>query len=156
MKKAMITLLAAGLLLAGTTQAAVRLSCEVQRDLAEGGSRAPRVSELVWSEAHGGGAGPGRVATSIGQIAAGEDLKTITLDGQPVLLPEQVTGLLRFGKAYDYGARIVLAYLVEREWDSSATPSEVVYALDKQGAVTEVDVLPGDAAEAGGHCLLIQ
>lgn len=132
------------------------LSCRIQQDLAGSGGRAPKVSELVWSEAHGEGAGPGRVSTSIGPIAAGEDLKTITLDGQPIALPDQVTGLLRFGKAYDYGDRVVLAYLVEREWDSSATPSEVVYALDKQGTVSEVDVLPGGAAEASGHCVLIQ
>lgn len=132
------------------------LSCRVQQDLAGSGGRAPKVSELVWSEAHGEGAGAGRVSTSVGAIAAGEDLKTVTVNGQPIPLPEQVTGLLRFGKAYDYGDRVVLAYLVEREWDSSATPSQVVYALDKQRAVTEIDVLPGDAAEAGGHCVLIQ
>lgn len=138
----------------GTAFGQASLSCRVEQDLAEGG--APRVSELVWSQAHGEGAGPGRVSTSIGPIAAGEDLKTITLDGQPVALPDQVTGLLRFGKAYDYRGRVVLAYLVEREWDSSATPSEVVYGLDKQGTVSEVDVLPGGAAEDSGHCVLIQ
>lgn len=149
-------LLVAGLLLTGTTQAAGSLSCRVQQDLGGGGSRAPKVNELIWSEAHGDAGGVGQVATSIGAIAAGDDLKSITLAGQPIPLPEQVRGLLRFGKAYDYAGRVVLAYLVEREWDSSATPSEVVYALDKQGAVTEIDVLPGDAAEAGGHCLLIQ
>lgn len=149
-------LLVAGLLLTATTQAAESLSCQVEKDLAAGADKAPKVSEIVWSEAHGDAGGVGQVATSLGAIAPGEDLKTITLDGQPMRLPEQVTGLLRFGKAYDYGDRVVLAYLVEREWDSSATPSEVVYALDKQGTVTEVDVLPGDAAEAGGHCVLIQ
>ena len=150
------TMLAAGLLPAGTAQAGESLSCQVQKDLDAGAEKAPKVSELVWSEAHGDAGGVGQVATSLGAIAPGEDLKTITLDGHPVQLPEQVAGLLRFGKAYDYGDRVVLAYLVEREWDSSATPSEVVYALDKQGTVAEVDVLPGDAAEAGGHCVLIQ
>lgn len=139
----------------GTAFGQASLSCRVQQDLAEGGSKAPRVSELVWSQAHGEGAGPGRVVTGIGTIAAGEDLKAITLDGQPIRLPAEVAGLLRFGKAYDYRDKVVLAYRVEREWDSSATPSEVVYALNKQRVITEVDVLPGDAVEDGSHCVLI-
>lgn len=155
MKKTM-TMLAAGLLLAGTTQAADSLSCRVQQDLAVNGSGTPKVSELVWSEAHGDAARAGRVVTGIGTIAAGDDLKSITLDGQPVELPAEVKGLLRFGKAYDYGDRVVLAYRVEREEDASATPSEVVYALGKSRAVAEADVLPGSEWEAPGHCVLIQ
>lgn len=155
MKRTTTALLATGFLLASAAHAKEGLSCRVQQDLAAGPSKALKATEFTWSTAHGSAEEANAVPTSIGDFAPGEDLKSITLDGQSIQLPAEVDGLIRFGKVYDYGDRIVVAYRVEREWDSTATPSEVVYALDKQRAATEVDLLPGDAMENGSHCVLI-
>jgi hypothetical protein len=155
MTKTMPVLLAAGFLLTGAVQASEGLSCRIHQDLMAGEGQAPETTEFIWSTAHESAEQSRAIATSIGEIAPGEDVKSITLNGQPVQLPTEVDGLIRFGKVYDYGDRVVLAYRVEREWDSSATPSEVVYALNKQRAVTDIDLLPGDAVEDGTHCVLI-
>lgn len=148
--------LAAAVLLAGTAQAGTSLSCRVQQDLKGSGSAAPRTIEFVWSTADDGAKPTGPIKTRIGTIAPGTDLKSITLNGKPVQLPAQAGGLIRFGKAYDYGNRVVLAYRLERQWDATATPSEVVYALDKTHVVKDIDILPGSEFEAPGHCILVE
>ncbi|MCD9030860.1 hypothetical protein LDO32_03810 [Luteimonas sp. Y-2-2-4F] len=147
--------LALGLTLGvGSLQAAESLSCRVQQDL-EGADGAPEVREFIWSTAHGGSEPTGAIKTAIGTIGQGEALGSITLDGQPVQLPTETRGVIRFGTAYDYGDRVVLAYRVERQDDSSATPSEVVYTLDKSRVVADADILPGSQSEAPGHCILV-
>lgn len=165
MKKTMATL-AAGFLLAGTAQAADSLSCQVQQDLAAGAGRAPKVTEFIWSTAHGGSEPTGPVKTRIGTLhyASGRrDTQwgpmpndTLTLDGTPLKVPPEVNGVIRFGKAFDYDDRVALAYLAEREDDSSATPSEIVLLLAKTGAVSATDIQAGSADTDPNHCTLVE
>ena len=131
------------------------LSCRIQQDLAAGAGKVPMTTEFVWSTAHNSSAPSSAVKTSIGKIDQGEALGSVLLDGQPVQLPATTRGVIRFGKVFDYGDRVVLAYRVEREWDSTASPSEVVYALDKRRTISDVDILPGNEAQTSGHCILI-
>lgn len=151
----------AGLLLglifaAGSGQAGQSLSCRVQADLAAGQGTAPKATSFVWSTADDGSRPTGPMKTGIGTIAPENGLKSIVLNGKPVQLPAEAVGLIRFGHVYDYGKRVVVAYRVEREWDATATPSEVVYALDKSRAVTAADILPGSEMERPGHCTLVE
>lgn len=165
MKKTMATL-AAGLLLAGTAQAADSLSCQLKQDLAAGAGRAPKVTEFIWSTAHGGSEPTGPIQTRIGTIHYESGQRntqwgpmpndTLTLDGTPLKVPPAVNGVIRFGKAFDYGDRVALAYLAEREDDSSATPSEIVLLLDKTGAVSATDVQAGNAGADPNHCTLVE
>lgn len=143
------------ILVADCAQAGQSLSCRVQADLAAG-KGAPKVTLFTWSTADDGTKPTGPVKSSIGTIAPGKDLKSIKMDGKPVTLPADLRGLIRFGKVYDYGNRVVLAYRAEREWDSTATPSEVVYAIDKTRVVNSADVLPGSEMERPGHCTLVE
>lgn len=143
------------LLMATGAQAGESLSCQIQKGQASGVADATKVSEFVWSTAHDSTAPTGAIATSIGKIDQGDALGAITLNGQPVQLPAEVRGLIRFGKVYDYGGFAVLAYRVERDFDSTATPNEVVYRLDKTRVVAEVDLLPGEVMEDPSHCILI-
>lgn len=142
-------------LAAGCAQAAEGLSCRVEQDLA-GADGAPEVREFIWSTAHGGSEPTGAIKTAIGAVGQGEALGSVTLNGKPVQLPTETRGVIRFGKVYDYGDRVVLAYRVERQDDSSATPSEVVYTLDKSRVVADADILPGSQSEAPGHCILVE
>lgn len=154
---ALILIMASGSALAQET-----LSCQVQGDLTKH-SAAPKVTDFTWSTAHNSSSPTGAIATSIGKIAQGRAQGSITLSGKPVQLPNEVRGVIRFGKVYDYGGRVALAYRVEREFDSSATPSEVVFRLDKTRVVAEAEVLPGEAAfndilarDYPDHCTLVE
>jgi hypothetical protein len=160
------TMLAAGLLLAGAAQASESLSCLVQKDLVAGAGQAPKVTEFTWSTAHGGSEPTGPIKASIGAIhyASGQrDTQwgpmpndTLTLNGTPLKVPAAVNGVIRFGKAFDYGNRVALAYLAEREDDSSATPSEIVLLLDNAGVVSATDIQPGNADADPNHCTLVE
>lgn len=132
------------------------LSCQVQRDLQSDVGCAPKATEFVWSTADDSSKPTRVIETRIGTIRPSGDLKSITLDGKPVSLPAEVSGLIRFGTVYDYGNRVVLAYRAERQWDATATPSEVVYALDKRRIVAVADILPGSEFERPGHCVLVE
>lgn len=159
-------MLAAGLLLAGTTQAADSPSCRVKQDVAAGAGRAPKVTEFIWSTAHGGSEPTGPLKTSAGTLSYTSGQRdtqwgpmpndTLTLDGTPLKVPPEVNGVIRFGKAFDYGDRVALAYLAEREDDSSATPSEIVLLLDKTGAVSATDIQPGNADTDPNYCTLVE
>lgn len=140
----------------GSAAAGESLSCRVQRDLAAGAGATPKVSEFIGSTAHDSSEPTGAVATNIGKIRPDDDLANITLDGKSIQLQPEARGLIRFGNVYDYGDRVALAYLVEREDDASATPSQVVLLLNKNGTVSETDVLPGTASSTDGHCTLIE
>lgn len=165
MKKTMATL-AAGLLLAGTVQADDSLSCRVKQDLAAGAGRAPKVTEFIWSTAHHSSEPTGPIKTSIGTLSYTSGRRdtqwgpmpndTLTLNGMPLKVPAEVNGVIRFGKAFDYGDRVALAYLAEREDDSSATPSEIVLLLDKAGAVSATDIQAGNADIDPNHCTLVE
>ncbi len=86
----------------------------------------------------------------------GRDYKrAIKLDGKPVLLPQDAQSVIGFGKVYDFGSAVALAYLGEREEDSSARPSQIVIVINKAGSVIASEVLPGIATNQGSHCLLI-
>ncbi|WP_431780138.1 hypothetical protein [Stenotrophomonas maltophilia] len=86
----------------------------------------------------------------------GRDYKrAVTLNGKPVLLPPEAHSVIGFGKVYDFKDAIALAYLGEREEDSSARPSQIVIVINKAGSVIDSEVLPGAATNPGSHCLLI-
>lgn len=157
MGKRKATLSAGVMLLAvvAGAQAGESLSCQVQNQQVRGVDGAPKVTEFIWSTAHNSSEPTGAIATSIGKIDQADALGAIALDGRPVQLPAEARGLIRFGKVYDFGNFVVLAYRAEREFDSTATPSEVVYRLDKARVVGQVDILPGDLMEAPDHCTLI-
>lgn len=150
--KQTISVLAVGLLLAGHVHAGDSLSCQLKKSAAKG-------TGFAWSYAHGGADGPDTILTSIGTIGYEEGPRytsLITLDGKPIALPAQHAGLIRFGKVFEQGEQVALAYLVERESDSSASPSQLVFLLDKSGAVSQVSVQAGDVEPAASHCNLIQ
>lgn len=142
------------------------LSCQIHRDIAQGQGKAPQVTEFVWSTAHGSAEPTGAIKTDLGAIhyTSGQrktewgpmSHDTLTLDGQPIATPPEVNGVIRFGKAFDYGDQVALAFLAEREEDSSATPSEVVLMLGKTGKVTETDIQPGNAELDPNHCTLVE
>jgi hypothetical protein len=140
-------------------QAGESLSCRVHNNQIKGAATAPVAAEFIWSAAHGTDEATGRIKTSIGQIdqGAGTGPTTVlTLNGKVLPLPASLSGSIRFGRAIDYGSKVVLAYLVERADDSSASPSQVVLLLGQGGAVLETDLLPGTAPSPGDHCVLIQ
>lgn len=165
MKKTMATL-ATGFLLASTAQAADSLSCRVKQDLAAGADRAPKVTEFIWSTAHNSSEPSGPIQTSIGTLSYTDGRRetqwgplpndALTLNGMALKVPPTVNGVIRFGKAFDYGDRVALAFLAEREGDSSATPSEIVLLLDKAGKVSETDIQPGNDAADPNHCTLVE
>jgi hypothetical protein len=100
----------------------------------------------------------GPIRTRIDRIdpVEGRDYKrAIKLDGKPVLLPAEAHSVVGFGKVYDFGNAVALAYLGERDEDSSARPSQIVIIINKAGAVIDSEVLPGAATNPGNHCLLI-
>jgi hypothetical protein len=150
--KRTITALAAGLLLACSVQASDSLSCQLKESAGEG-------TAFAWSYAHGEAEGPDTVATSIGTIGYAEGPRytsLITLDGKPIALPPEHAGQIRFGKVFEHDGQVALAYLVEREHDSSASPSELVFLVDKSGAVSHLSVQPGNAEPVAGHCNVIE
>ncbi len=150
--KETITALAAGLLLACSAQAADSLSCQLKQSAAEGTS-------FAWGYAHGEADGPDTIQTSIGTIGYAEGpgyTTAITLDGRPITLPAEHAGQIRFGKVFEHGEQVALAYLVERKRDSSASPSEIVFLVDPNGTVSNIDLQPGNAEPVIGHCNLIQ
>lgn len=159
-------MVAACLAACGPALADSSLSCRVKQDLATGAGQAPKVVEFIWSTAHHSSEPTGPIKTRLGTIhyTSGQRQTewgpvphdTLTLNGQSVPAPPEVNGVIRFGKAFDYGDRVALAFLAEREDDSGATPSEVVLLLDKTGAIAETDTQPGKAELDPNHCTLIE
>ncbi len=142
-----------------STEAENSLSCQLQSGQfrVDGGGR-PKFSEFIWATGHGSATPTGPIRTSIGRIdpVEGRDYKrAIKLDGKPVLLPAEAHGVVGFGKVYDFGSAVALAYLGERDEDSSARPSQIVIVINKAGAVIDWEVLPGTSLNPGKHCLLI-
>lgn len=144
---------------AASAEAAPSLSCQLQSgQFKAGGGGKPKVSAFVWATGHGSAIPTGPVRTSIGRIdpMEGRDYKrAIKLDGKPVLLPPDAQSVIGFGKVYDFGGAVALAYLGEREEDSSARPSQIVIVITKAGSVIASEVLPGIATNQGSYCLLI-
>ena len=144
---------------AASAEAAPSLSCQLKTGQfrVDGGGR-PKVSEFIWATGHGSAMPTGPIRTRIGRIdpADGPDYKRmLKLDGKPILLPPDTRSVIGFGKVYDFKDAIALAYLGEREEDSSARPSQIVIVIDKAGSVIDSEVLPGTATNPGSHCLLI-
>lgn len=149
--KAPIITLAAGLLLAGNAHAGKSLSCQLKE-------RAGKGTAFAWSYAHSEAPGPNTIKTSIGKIgyAEGPNFTTsITLNGRPFVLPPEHAGLIRFGKVYEHGGKVAMAYRVQREIDSASSPSELVFLVDAKGAVHNIELQPGDTEPAKGYCSLI-
>ncbi|MFL4515587.1 hypothetical protein [Stenotrophomonas pavanii] len=144
---------------AASAGAAPSLSCQLQSGQFRGdGGGKPKVSEFIWASGHGSATPTGPIRTRIGRIdpVEGRDYKcAIKLDGKPVLLPAEAHSVIGFGKVYDFGGTVALAYLGEREEDSSARPSQIVVVINKAGSVIDSEVLPGTATIPGNHCLLI-
>lgn len=154
-----LALLAGLLTCAFSAEAAQSLSCRVQAGQVTGTLKPPRVTEFVWSAAHGTDEATGPIRTSLGLVdqGAGSTASTVlTLSGKRLALPASLAGSVRFGRVIDYGGKVALAYLAERAEDSSASPSQVVVLLGPGGVVLEMDVLPGTAASPGEHCVVIQ
>lgn len=144
---------------AASAEAAPGLSCQLKTgQFRVGGVGNPKVSEFIWASGHGSATPTGSIRTSIGRIdpVEGPDYKrTLKLDGKPVPLPPDAQSVIGFGKVYDFKDAIALAYLGEREEDSSARPSQIVIVINKAGSVIDSEVLPGAATNPGSHCLLI-
>lgn len=154
------SLLLMGLLIcAFGAQAGDSLSCRVHSKQIKGTGKTPVIAEFIWSAAHGTDEPTGLIETSIGQIGQGDGsgpATVLTLNGKALSLPASLAGSIRFGRSVDYGGKVALAYLVERQDDSSASPSQVVLLLGQGGAVLETDLLPGTAPSPDDHCVLIQ
>ncbi len=144
---------------AASADAAPSLSCQLQSgQFSAGGVGHPKVSEFVWATGHGSAIPTAPVRTRIGRIdpVEGRDYKrAIKLDGKPILLPPDTRSVIGFGKVYDFKDAVVLAYLGERDEDSSARPSQIVIVINKAGALIDWEVLPGTSLNPGKHCLLI-
>ncbi len=144
---------------AASAEAAQSLSCQLQSGqfMVDGVGR-PKVSEFVWATGHGSATPTGPIRTRIGRIepVEGRDYKrAIKLDGKPMLLPTEAHSVIGFGKVYDFGRAVALAYLGERDEDSSARPSQIVIVINKAGSVIDSEVLSGASLNPGKHCLLI-
>lgn len=144
---------------AAPAEAVPSLSCQLQSgQFKAGGGGKPKVSAFIWATGHGSATPTGSIRTRIGRIdpADGPDYKRmLKLDGKPVPLPPEAHSVIGFGKVYDFGGAVALAYLGEREEDSSARPSQIVIVINKAGSVIDSEVLPGTATNPGSHCLLI-
>jgi len=144
---------------AASAEAAHSLSCQLQSgQFKAGGGGKPKISAFIWATGHASVPPTGPIRTRIGRIdpVEGRDYKrAIKLDGKPVLLPVEAHSVMGFGKVYDFGGVIALAYLGEREEDSSARPSQIIVVINKAGSVIDSEVLPGTATNSGSHCLLI-
>ncbi|SDW85729.1 hypothetical protein [Lysobacter enzymogenes] len=154
-----LTLLVGLLTCASSAEAAQSLSCRVQAGQVIGTAKVPRITQFVWSAAHGTDEATGPIRTSLGQVDQGTGpapSTVLTLGGKRLALPASLSGSVRFGHVIDYGGKVALAYLVERAEDSSASPSQAVVLLGPGGVVLEADVLPGTAATPGEHCVVVQ
>ncbi|MDX3930948.1 MAG: hypothetical protein QHC77_03270 [Stenotrophomonas sp.] len=144
---------------AASAEAAPGLSCQLKTgQFRVGGVGNPKVSAFIWATGHGSATPTGPIRTSIGRIdpVEGRDYKrAIKLNGKSILLPPEAHSVVGFGKVYDFGSAVALAYLGERDEDSSARPSQIVIVINKAGSVIDSEVLPGTATNQGSHCLLI-
>ncbi|MCM2992583.1 hypothetical protein M3581_05945 [Stenotrophomonas maltophilia] len=144
---------------AASAGAAPSLSCQLQSgQFKAAGVVHPKVSEFIWATGHGSATPTGPIRTSIGRIdpVEGRDYKrAIKLNGKSILLPPEAHSVVGFGKVYDFRSAVALAYLGERDEDSSARPSQIVIVINKAGSVIDSEVLPGAATNPGSHCLLI-
>lgn len=144
---------------AASAGAAPSLSCQLQSgQFKVGGGGKPNVFAFIWATGHSSATPTGPIRTRIGRIEPVEDRdykRAIKLDGKPVLLPPEAHSVIGFGKVYDFGGVVALAYLGEREEDSSARPSQIVVVINKAGSVIDSEVLPGASLNPGKHCLLI-
>ncbi|MBH1421794.1 hypothetical protein JY416_01790 [Stenotrophomonas maltophilia] len=144
---------------AASAEGAPSLSCQLQSGQfrVDGGGRA-KVSAFIWATGHGSATPTGAIRTRIGHIdpvEGGDYKRMLKLDGKPVLLPAEAHSVIGFGKVYDFGSAVALAYLGERDEDSSARPSQIIVVINKAGSVIDSEVLPGTATNPGNHCLLI-
>lgn len=146
----------AALLLSPCAMAASSLSCDL-RDEVMGAPT--KVHSFAWSSPGGLGNIMDRVNTSIGEIRFRDGPRyqtVVSLSGRDVDVPRALLGQIRFGEVREFGSRTVLVYKVERDGDSSASPSEVVVAIDKNGSVIGSDSLPGNGAPTAKYCPLIE
>lgn len=142
---------AVSMLLAGHVHAADSLSCRLKQSAGQG-------TPFAWSYAHSEADGPSAIETSIGTLAPAEGpnyTTAVTLDGQPIALPAEHAGQIRFGKVFELATGVALAYSVTRDSDSMAAPSQLVVLLDKAGKPIEIQVQPGDTEPDPNHCNLI-
>lgn len=145
------------LLVTSVAHAGESLWCQLEAETLVGVGKATEVTDFVWSAAQDEESVTGPIKTSLGAFDAGEGpshTTSITLAGKPLALPAKATGIIAFGKVYDFGGTIAVAYLVERKDDASASPSEAVVVISKGGTVSKVAVLPGTQPPPAGHCSL--
>lgn len=129
-----------------SAQAGENLWCKVKEGKAGGAAKAPRTTAFVWNAAHGGETLTPPVATSVGRIDQGEGpgySTVITVDGKAVPLAPAASGIILFGKIYDFGDKIAVVFLVETATDSSASPSEALVLIGKGPRVLEQGAISG-------------
>lgn len=140
---------------AGSAHAGQSLWCQLEAGTLVGTGKAAKVTDFVWSAAQDEEGVTGPIKTSLGVFDAGEGSSgstALTLGGKAVALAPKATGIIGFGKVYDFGSSVAVAYVVERPSDSSATPSEAVVVIGKGGTVSKVAVLAGTQPRPAGHC----
>lgn len=142
---------------AGQAHAGESLWCRVESNQLGGTYKAAKVTPFGWNASSGDAEPTGPLKTSIGTIASreGRDFTTlITVNGKAVPMSPAVTGLIWGGQAHDFGGKVALVFLVETATDSSATPTEAILVLGKDGRLIEQAVLPGEPATSNPCPLL--
>lgn len=141
-----VVVLAVLMLAAVSAQAGENLWCKVKEGKPGSAAKAPRTTAFIWNAAHGGETPTPPVATSIGRIGQGEgpgDSTVITVDGKAVSLAPAASGIILFGKIYDFGDKVAVVFLVETATDSSASPSEALVLIGKGPRVLEQGAISG-------------
>jgi hypothetical protein len=118
-----------------------------QPSMESGRNFAPIRSKFVWMVAHPEGRDDfdGPVKTSIGMIAnsEGEGFHGLALDGLDLALPKGMRGQVYFGDVWDFGGRIVIAYVYQGSDDSQTTPSEALVVVGPHGQIIDRLNWPG-------------